>query len=113
MIPGINPRELQKMMKKMGVAEEALPAEEVIIRLPDKDLVFASPSVTRVKMMGQESYQIQGEPEERARNAVPEISDDDVKTVVEQTGASAEAARKAIMDADGDLAAAILALNGE
>lgn len=110
MFPGVNPRQMQQMMKKMGIQQIDIPAKEVIIRTADKEYIFINPSVAKVNMMGQETYQIVGEAEERELSSTPEISEEDVDTVVEQTGASKEGAREAIEEAKGDLAEAILKL---
>jgi len=58
--------------------------------------------------MGQKTYQIIGEPQERELKT--EISEDDVKVVIEQTGKTIEEAKAAIEKHKGDLAAAILEL---
>ena len=113
MFPGVNPRQMQQMMKKMGIQQVDIPAKEVIIRTEDKEFVFINPSVAKVNMMGQETYQIVGEAEERELSSIPEISEEDVDMVVEQTGASKEESQKAIEDAKGDLAEAILKLKKE
>ena len=42
--------------------------------------------------------------------AVPQIPDSDVELVIAQTGATADAAKAALIDAKGDLAAAIMQL---
>lgn len=104
---------MQQAMKKMGIQQTEIPAVEVIIRTEDKEIVISNPSVQKVNMMGQESFQISGNVEERKISSVPEISEDDIKTVMEQTGADAEAAKKALEDAKGDLAEAILKLKEE
>ena len=108
----MNPRKMQGMMKKMGISQVEVPATEVIIRTADKDLIIRNPQVSKVKMMGQETFQIVGEVEEHARETTPEINEDDVKTVMEQAKVEEEAARKALEDAKGDLAAAIMKLQG-
>ena len=41
---------------------------------------------------------------------IPEINEEDIKTVMEQTGKSKEEAKSAIEDTNGDLAEAILKL---
>ena len=110
MIPGMNPRMMKQAMKKMGMQQEDLEATEVIIRTADKELVFPQPSVAKVKMMGQETWQISGDFEERAIDSSPEINDEDIKTVMEQTDVSEEAAKEAIEKHSGDLAAAIMEL---
>lgn len=108
MLPGMNPRDLAKAMKRLGIQQEELEAHEVIIRLADRELVFSDPHVTKVNAMGQLSFQITGTPEERLRE--PNISEDDVKTVMEQANVDRERAMEAIKEHRGDLAAAILDL---
>lgn len=112
MFPGMNPRKMQGMMRKMGISQTEIPATEVIIRTEDADLVIKNPQVSKVKMMGQETFQIVGEVEEHSRETKPEISEDDVKTVMEQAKVDEETARKALEEAEGDLAAAIMKLQG-
>lgn len=107
---GVNPRQMRAAMQKMGIQQEEIDAVEVIIKLHDKEIVISNPQVVRVNMMGQKSYQISGEQEERSLNSTPEINDDDIETVMSQTGVSKEDARVAIEDADGDLAQAIMKL---
>ncbi len=110
MFPGVNPRQMKQMMKQMGIQQQDIEATEVIIRCPDREIVITNPQVAKVNMMGQKTWQIVGEEEERSLNTKPEINEDDVKTVVEQTGVSEEKARAAIEEANGDLAQAILSL---
>jgi len=100
-------------MRKMGIQQVDIPAKQVIIRTADKEYIFTEPSVAKVNMMGQETYQITGEPEVHQLSSAPEISEEDIDTVAEQTGASREEAREAIEEADGDLAEAILKLKKE
>ena len=106
----INQRQLQQAMKQMGVQQEDIPATEVIIRLPDKELVIANPSVALVKMMGSESFQISGEVQERSLDATPVLSQDDIDTVVAQTGVEPEKAREVLERHNGDIAQAIIEL---
>lgn len=108
MIPGINPKQMQKMMKQMGMKQEDLDASEVIIKTSEKTLIFKNPSVQKVNMMGQETYQITGNPEEVEESS--EISEDDIKTVAEQANVSEEKAKQALEDNNGDIAAAIISL---
>jgi nascent polypeptide-associated complex subunit alpha len=114
MLPGgVNPRQMRMAMQRMGIQQEEIDAEEVIIRLKDKEIVISNPSVTKVNMMGQKTYQIMGEEEERSLSTEPDISDDDIKTVCEAADVSEEEAREAIKEAKGDLAAAIMNLKEE
>jgi nascent polypeptide-associated complex subunit alpha len=108
MFPGVNPRQMQQAMKKLGVKQEEIDATEVIIKTPDKDLIIKNPQVSKINMMGQESLQITGDIEEMERKL--EINEDDIKTVIDQAGVSEEEAKKAIEETNGDLAEAILKL---
>ncbi|MEW5897027.1 MAG: nascent polypeptide-associated complex protein [Nanoarchaeota archaeon] len=110
MFPGMNPRKMQQMMKQLGIKQVEIPAKEVIIRTDDKEIIIANPSVSKVDMMGQETFQISGEVHEQDISAKPEISEEDVKTVAEQADVSEEEAEKALEEAGGDLARAILML---
>lgn len=109
----MNQKQLERAMKQLGVKQVEIPATEVIIRTAEKDIIIREPSVQKVNMMGQESFQISGEVEEQARSSAPEISEEDVKTVMEQAGIDKKTALQAIQDADGDLAQAIMNLKKE
>ena len=113
MFPGINPREMQKAMKRLGIKQEEIEAEEVIIRTPDKNLVIKNPHVAKVNMMGQESLQISGDIIEVAKDDKPEINDEDISTVIEQTNCSRENALEALQNSNGNLAEAILRLQNK
>jgi nascent polypeptide-associated complex subunit alpha len=110
MFPGMNPRKMQQMMKKMGIKQVDIPATEVIIKTEDKEIVITEPNVAKVNMMGQETFQITGSIHEREKETKPEISEDDIKTVAEQAKVSLEKAKEAIEEANGDLAEAIMKL---
>jgi nascent polypeptide-associated complex subunit alpha len=109
MMPGMNPKKVQQMMKQMGIQQVDLDATEVIIKLEDKELVFTKPEVAKVNMMGKDTYQISGEVHEREKE-VKVASAEDIQTIVGQTGCSEEQA-KAALESTGDLAEAILTLN--
>lgn len=113
-MPNIDPRMLKNMMAKMGIKSTEIDAVSVVIHCADRDIVVDGPQVTQIEMNGSVSFQVAGNATERAKQPDQpiEISDEDVKLVVEKTGASEEAARKAIGDAKGDIAAAIMDLTG-
>ena len=113
MFPGVNPRQMQQMMKKMGIQQVEIPATEVIIKTEDKDIIITNPQVSKVNMMGQETFQIVGEIHEQEHSSTPEISEEDVKTVMEQTSCSEEEAKKTLEETEGDLAETILKLKKE
>ena len=108
----MNPRDMQKAMKRLGIQQQELDALEVIIKLKDRDIIITNPSVSKVNMMGQETFQVTGTIEEREKSSEPEISAEDIETVSGQTGVSHEDAAAAIKKHSGDLAAAILELKG-
>ena len=110
MFPGVNPRQMQQAMKRMGIQQTEIDAKEVIIRTADRELVFKEPQVAKVNMMGQATYQIVGEPEERPLSAEPDISEDDIKTVMDQADVDKKTALAAIKKHKGDLAEAIMEL---
>lgn len=120
MFPGgkINAKQLKQMekqMKKMGMNMKELDnVEQVVITLKDKEIVIKNAEVSIMKAMGQETYQISGDAEERIKgsedDASIEISDDDVELVASQTGVSADKARAVLEEVGGDLAEAIMKL---
>lgn len=110
MMPNINPRMMRQAMKRMGIQQQEIDASEVIIKCSDREIVITDPQVAKVNMMGQETFQISGNIQERERQASAEISKDDIKMVAEQADASEKEAEKALKEADGDIAAAILKL---
>lgn len=110
MFPGMNPRKMQAMMKQMGIKQIEIPATEVIIKTEDANLVITNPQVSKVNMMGQETYQIVGEVHEQERLTTPDISKEDVQTVMEQAGVSEELAKETLEKNQGDLAESIMEL---
>ncbi|MFT4313010.1 MAG: nascent polypeptide-associated complex protein [Candidatus Woesearchaeota archaeon] len=110
MIPGMNPRQMQSMMKKMGIQQVDIPASRVIIQSEGKNYIIENPSVQRVNMMGQDTFQITGDVSEETHQAKLTITNEDIQTVRDQTQATREQAIQAITDAEGDLAQAILQL---
>ena len=108
MFPGMNPKMIQQAMKKMGMKQEEIDAEEVIIKGKNKTLIIKQPSVQKINMMGQDSFQITGNVHEVQEST--EISEDDIKTVMEQAKVSESKAREALENNNGDLAAEIISL---
>lgn len=117
MFPGmggrVDPRAMNQMMKRLGIDIKEIPnVQEVIIRTTAQELVFSKPDVTLMTAQGQRTYQVVGEPAIKARTATVEIRDEDVRLVAEQTGRPIEEARKALEETRGDLAEAIVRLQG-
>ena len=104
---------MKQAMKRMGMQQEDIDAKRVIIETPEKRIVFDDPQVAKINMMGQDTWQLTGETREEALDTTPDISQEDIQTVKDQAGVSEEQAKEAIEQADGDLAAAIMHLQGE
>ncbi|MFB6157879.1 MAG: nascent polypeptide-associated complex protein [Haloferacaceae archaeon] len=124
---GMNPRKMKQMMEQMGIDVTEIDAEEVVIRTGDEALVFSDAQVTRMDAQGQQTYQVVGDPERREASAAGAgeggadeateteeegagVPDEDVELVAQRAGASEDAAREALAEEDGDLAAAIARL---
>lgn len=110
MFGGINPKLMKQAMKKMGMKQEELDAFEVVIKLKDKKIVIKNPTVSKINMMGSESFQVSGEVSEES---LVKFNSEDVETVVNQANCSEEEARKALEKTEGDIAAAIIALKSQ
>ncbi len=122
MLPfGFSGKALEKLLKKAGLKMYQLEGvERVIIEGEDERIILIEPAVIEVEAPGQpKAYQIFGpkevvkEKKEKKEENALQISEDDVKMVVEQTGCSEEKARKALEETGGDIAEAILKLQEE
>jgi nascent polypeptide-associated complex subunit alpha len=108
MFPGINPKKMQAMMKQMGINQEEIPANRVIIEKDDGNIIINEPSVVKINMQGQVNFQISGDISEESTK---DNTEEDIKTIVEKTKCSEEQAKEALENADGDLTEAILSLS--
>ena len=104
MLGGIDPKQMDALMRKMGIKSQSIDAEEVVIKGP-KTIVIKEPQVTMMEVQGQKTFQISGRVEE-----TPVENEDDLGVVMEQTGASKEEAKRALEDSQGDIAEAIMKL---
>jgi len=106
MIPGIDPKKMQAVMKQMGMSQQDIPSSKVIIEKEDGNrIIITNPEVVKIKMQGQESFQITGDTSDEES-----ISNEDIQVIMEKTNCSEEEARK-ILQETGDLAEAILRLS--
>src|SRR3989344_7803032 len=99
----INPRDISRMMKSMGIDSKELEAERVIFELKDKRLVIENPSVSVVTAQGQKTYTVMGAEKEETRG----VPQEDIEMVAASAGVSKEEAKKALEETNGDLAEAI------
>ena len=127
MMPGMgrmNPRMMKKLQKQLKQSTEEIDATEVIIRTSEKELYFDAPAVTAMDMMGQKSYQVIGEPQERplgsgsaaagdggaSNGDTAEIPAEDVVLVATQAGVSENMALEALRECNGEPAEASIQL---
>ena len=110
-MPGkINPRQMNQMMRRLGISVKNIDnVEKIIIQTDSKEYIFENAEVSVMEAQGQKTYQIIGNPiiKERSENTLKE----DIKLVMDQTGKSEEEAKKALKETNGDIAEAILKLS--
>ncbi len=110
-------------MRKMGVDFQQLEdVSEVLIRLPDKEIVIPQAQVLVMQAQGDDIYQIIGQSEERGLTVSTELeastpvtsvqtfSEEDVQLVASQANVSEDEARDALRAVEGNLAKAIIVL---
>lgn len=107
-MPKIDPKKMQAMMRQMGISQEEIEASRVIIEKSDGKIIIENPSIQKITMQGQTSFQISGETSEQSNE---KFSEEDVKLVAEKTSSSEEKAREALEKTKGDIAEAILELS--
>jgi nascent polypeptide-associated complex subunit alpha len=110
MMPGrINPRQMNQMMKRLGInVKEIENVEKVLIQTNTKEYIFDNAEVTIMDAQGQKTYQITGKP--RIISKKKEMPKEDIELIMEQTGKSFEESKKALEEANGDIAKAIINL---
>jgi len=109
MLPGLDPKKMKAVMKQMGIAQEDISANRVIIETDDKNIIIDNPSVAKIKMQGNTNFQISGDISEE--EIKEENTEEDLQTIMEKTGCSKEKAKEALESAGGDLTEAILSLS--
>ncbi|MBR9679292.1 MAG: nascent polypeptide-associated complex protein [Nanoarchaeota archaeon] len=95
-----NPNQMRKLMKQMNMQQ--VDADRVEIFSGSKKIVIDNPDITKMKVMGEEMYQIKGEARE-----VKDLPSEDVELVSKQSGVGLDEARVALENANGDLVEAI------
>ena len=96
---------MQPNLKKLLKHMEQIEAKEVRIVGENEDIIIENPRVFRVNMMGQEVFQITGNPKVEEK-----VKEEDVKLVMEKTGKSKEEVIKKLKENKGDIAKTILDL---
>lgn len=104
---GMSPAKMQGMMKKMGISQTSLPVKRVVFEMDDTNLVIEDPSVIKVVMQGQKTYQVSGEVIEESPQS---FNEEDMRMVLDQTKKSEKEVREALESCNGDIAEAIIKL---
>ncbi len=116
MIPGINPKKMQAMMKQMGISQDEIDSKRVIIEKQDNTkIIIENPSVIKINMQGQTNFQISGDIKEDEKVEDEEISEEDklkqdIQTIIDQTGCSPDVAAIELEKNKGDIVETILSL---
>jgi len=116
MFPGLNPKKMQAMMKQLGIAQQEIPAKKVTIETSNQNIVINNPSVLKINMQGQETFQISGDIKETGESGDTEgknplAKEADIKTIMEKVGCLEQEAKIAYEKANHDLTEAILSLS--
>jgi nascent polypeptide-associated complex subunit alpha len=105
----MNPKQMNQMMRKLGInVKEIQNVKKVIIQTDTKEYVFDDAEVTIMNAQGQQTYQITGQV--KIKDVEKEIPKEDLDLIIQQTGKSAEEAKKALEETNGDIAEAIMKL---
>lgn len=105
-MPSMDPKQMAKLMKQMGINTNEIKAKEVVINTDDKNIIIENPHVVEISMQGQKSYQISGTVKEEEKL----FSEEDVKLVTEQANCTRDEAIRALKETKGDIAEAIMKL---
>lgn len=112
---GVNQRQMQQAMKKMGIKQSSIPnVVEVIIRTDKEEIVITNADVVCVDMTGSKSYQISGTETTRPLGSSQSgpvkksFPGEDIELVMAQTNCSREKAVEALEACDGQPAEAII-----
>lgn len=105
-------RQMRRMLDKMGLdVKEVSNVQEVIIKTDKKEIIISKPAVTEMKGKDNSIFQVVAESYEEKELEKPVFSDEDIMLVSQQGGVSKEEATNALIEANGDLARAILLLS--
>ncbi len=104
-------REMRRMLDRMGLEMKELPnVQEVIIKTDTKEIIITKPAVTEMKSKENSIFQVIAESYEERELEVPVFSEEDIALVAQQANVPQEEAIRALTEAKGDLARAILLL---
>lgn len=104
MMPGMNPRDMKRLMKKLNA--KSIEAEKVIIKSKSKNIIIRNPDVTQMGLGGNTVFQITGEVSEKS-----DFEEKDVKLVMQKTNKDEKQVKKALEKNKGDIAQTIMDLS--
>ena len=107
MMPGLDPSKMKAMMKQMGIQQEEIAANRVIIETEGENIIIENPSVAKIKMQGNVSWQITGD-----ETIETNISEEDINLVAEKAEVDKTKAKEALEVSQGDIAQAIISASG-
>ena len=116
---GVNPRQMQRTMRSMGIKQTNIEnVVEVIIRTRDQDIVLSPAEVVCIDMKGSKSYQVSGVETVMAAGSAgsssgPVFPAEDIELVMSQTNCDRDTAISALEACDGQPAEAIIKLMSE
>lgn len=103
-----DPKKIEQIMKKLNMKVQEIPAESVVIKTKEKDIIISKPEIMLADMMGREVYQISGDVSEKVL-----VNESDVRMVMDKTGKDRETVVRKLEELDNDLAKAIMDLKGK
>ncbi|MCL4328293.1 MAG: nascent polypeptide-associated complex protein [Candidatus Thermoplasmatota archaeon] len=115
-MPGkMNSREVKRMMAQMGIKSTDLTdVKKVIFEGAATNIVVTDAAVMKVEAKGEVYFQVSGkistEEKKAAKKQEPEVSQEDVTLIMEQTHVNREKAVEALKKANGEVAQAIIDL---
>jgi len=98
----VNERQIKRMMQQMGIKSNDMSGViQVDFVFPDKKITIKNPEVTILEIQGTKTYQVVGGEESvgsvsNEKNQENDINEEDLKLVMEKTGASREKAVEAL-----------------
>lgn len=98
----LSKKHLEKMLRKFNMNVREVDANKVTIECSDKKIVITNPEVMVMNLMNKEVYQITGE-----INEILEPKEEDIKLVMEKTGADKETVVEMLKKLNNDLARVI------
>ena len=102
---------MRRMLDRMGLEmKDVQNVQEVIIKTDTKEIIINKPNVTEMKAKDNSIFQVIADSYEERELEVPVFSQEDIMLVAQQANVSTEEATKALTEAKGDLARAILLL---